>query len=292
MKAGLMFRSIADRADAVITIYVPELSGYPAANAFVPERSRMLRSFDTTYVIDIELPADDPDIVQGLGLVDFKMHRNSEVWVRAWSDAVGGSNLVLDERFNPWQDFLGFGTGGFGAGGFGGQVGSNINPSIDARGSEDGRVALLRDLPAAGNTARYWRIQFSSLTGPFPFWISRIMLGRIWRPSMNMRRRWPLSTESLSRTRVTPGGQEYGDETPIERAVASLEFDWLSEADADYLWEAFTRLGRYTPVLARLKPIGGPVDLFSTLYATMHDVQRVERNRIFKRIEMTLREAL
>lgn len=292
MKAGFMLRSITDRPETVITEGVATTEpGSTVQDAFSPERSILLRTLDKSYYIDIELPADDPDIVQGIGLVDFKMPADGQVTVQGWTDTIDGSAQVVNETFNPWSAFLGFGTGGFGAGEFGGHTNSGSNPSIQARATDGGRVALLKDLPAAGNTARYWRILFTSAT-PNLFCISRIMLGRIWRPASCMRRAWPLRTEYLNPVRSTPAGQEYTDETPNARHNAPLEFDWLSEGDADYIWEAASRLGPHTPVLARLRPSEGPSLLFHTLYGTLRDVTRARRNVMFSRVSVTVREAL
>ena len=255
---AFLFDNAADSATLVAS---SESGQMPASNLLLPERWKVWRSAasEVYATLDFTLPPTLSTAVAAVGLYDHNITPAGSIQVQAWTDAINGSNEVVNETIIPWANWHGYGGAGYGAGGYGGAP-DEIVRSLFAPLS----VVILSNYhdPA---TVPYWRLTVSDASLSY-LQAARPYIGHVWQPSVNFD--WGNQLEFIDRNKPLDafGGQEYVN--PVDEARAfNFDLSWLPPDERDTLIVQRKWHGSHKPFFVIPRHVDDSDQIIYSMYA-------------------------
>ena len=254
-----LFDNLADAA--TLTASSTAGSTMAVANLQDAQRSKFWRSgAGTSSYWDMTLPA-----VRGVthgSLVDLNLSTVGTIRWRAWTDAINGSNKVLDVTVSPtlyiedertpqhWNQ------GRYGAGPYG----------VGAITQDQARNITL--VPFASTiTAAYWRINFADAAGSYQQ-CGRLFLARAVEFEQNLSHGWGAAPIDDTVNRYSLGKQRTYN--AIDRRLRLRgNFDWLTEDERVRMTKRLINWGLHRPLIYSIFPEGTNRGLVSTVYGRL-----------------------
>lgn len=258
-----MADNMIDRASVIAAS--SELATLPVTNLQNHQRTSLWRTDGNTgqASVDITLSATEGN-VSGIALVDHNLSLAGSIHIQAWSDALDGANLVVDEVIQPYSPVYGYGEQLFDEGLFGGYADFGPFNSFSPRSFI--RVISFLQLDVSVD-ADYWRITFIDST-PDYLQCGRIFIGEAWQPITNYSWGGKLLRQSQSKKRESRGGQNYSNPR-LGRMIMDFDLDWLQLNDQERLWATYLYVETDTPIIVIQRPDSDSFDReLRSLYCT------------------------
>jgi hypothetical protein len=251
-------------ADYAIVEASTELGTAPVANLQNTRRSSYWRSESINDTSDLDftlLAAPDGTGSTHVALVDVNLTVNGTIRVRAWSDAVGGASLVIDQTVTPTlftslplPSSLYYGT--YGPGPYG----------VVDYGPVNQRNVTLITL-SVPTTALYWRVTLTDTNTSYQQ-CSRVFIGKGVTLANNMAYGWTAEYLDNSVEKKSIAGQRYSQPRDSQLQITG-NYDRLSDAERTTMLINARRFGKTRPIIFSLFPENTDQGQSTTIYGVL-----------------------
>jgi len=235
----------------------------PVTNLTNPQRSKIWRSTSNTAWVSAQLDAANG--ADYLAIVDLNLSTSGMIRVRAWLDAVDGSELEFDQYYDPnvfsvnTEVDVDYGLGDYGLGAFG------TNSPISATTRKN--VQLL----PFGQTliSPFYKIDFMDENVTYvQAGVLFLATARVF--EINLSYDWNIRQIDRSVSKESIAGQRYIQPRDTRLEIRG-KFGALSEAERTDMIVQITEVGNTRPIIYSVFPLNNNVGLTTTIYGSFTD---------------------
>jgi hypothetical protein len=235
----------------------------PVTNLTNPQRSKIWRSTSNTAWVSAQLDAANG--ADYLAIVDLNLSTSGMIRVRAWLDAVDGSELEFDQYYDPnvfsvnTEVDVDYGLGDYGLGAFG------TNSPISATTRKN--VQLL----PFGQTliSPFYKIDFMDENVTY-VQAGVLFLAKARVFEINLSYDWNIRQIDRSVSKESIAGQRYIQPRDTRLEIRG-KFGALSEAERTDMIVQITEVGNTRPIIYSVFPLNNNVGLTTTIYGSFTD---------------------
>lgn len=235
----------------------------PVSNLVNPQRTKVWRSSGNTAYVDFVL--NDANGADHLAIVDLNLSTSGMIRVRAWMDAIDGTQLEFDQYYDPViftatsdQD-VNYGEGDYGLGAFG---------TATALSASSRKNVNLLPFGMTVNSA-YYRVDF--MDANLTYIQAGVMVldkARIY--NINLAYGWTIRQIDRSVSKESVAGQKYIQPRDT-RLQINGRFPALNEAERTDTIVAITDVGNTKPFVFSVFPENNNKGLTTTIYGSFTD---------------------
>lgn len=238
-------------------------SALPVTNLINPQRTKVWRSTSNTAYVDFVL--NNANGADYLALVDLNLTTAGMIRVRAWNDAINGTQLTLDMYYDPLvftptsELDVDYGMGDYGLGAYG------ISTPLSSSSRKNVNLLPFGQLIQSP----YYRVDFMDTNLTY-IQCGVMFLDRARVYTTNLSYGWNITQIDRSVSKESIAGQKYIQPRDT-RLKISGKFSSLSEAERTDTIVALTEVGNTKSFLYSVFPETNNKGLTTTLYCSFTD---------------------
>ena len=256
----------------------------PSANLVNSQRTKVWRSSSNTAWVSVEL--DQADGADYLALVDLNMTTAGMIRVRAWTDAIEGTNLEFDQFYDPvvftanTDVDVDYGMGDYGLGAYG------TNTPLTSSSRKN--VQLL----PFGQTllSPFYKIDFMDDNLTY-IQLGVMFLAKSRSFDINLAYDWSIRQIDRSVSKESIAGQRYIQPRDTKLQIQG-RFPALNEAERTDMIVALTEVGNTKSFIYSVFPENNNVGLTTSLYGSFSDSNIVNKFQNRNDFNFTVTEEL